>query len=183
MNTDLPFFLTVDGIDREIYSDFRDVIKILVALQDPEVPNGERNLILLNNLFVDDWTVFTDIDEALKQAKWFMDCGKEYKEVNENSPQIINWAQDYGLICEAVNKVINVLEVRQLKYLHWWTFCGYFGERGECRISTFAEIRDKMNKGKKLEKYEKEILRENREQIIIQDKRNADFENEIFGGD
>lgn len=183
MNTDLPFFLTVDGIDREIYSDFRDVIKILVALQDPEVPNGERNLILLNNLFVDDWTVFTDIDEALKQAKWFMDCGKEYKEVNENSPQIINWAQDYGLICEAVNKVINVLEVRQLKYLHWWTFCGYFGERGECRISTFAEIRDKINKGKKLEKYEKEILRENREQIIIKDKRNADFENEIFGGD
>lgn len=181
IETDLPFFLTVDGEEKEIYSDFRDVVKILIALQDPEVPDGERNFILLNNLYVEDWTAFNDIDEALKQAKLFIDCGKEYKEVNENSPQIINWKQDYGLICEAVNKNINILEVRQLKYLHWWTFCGYFGERGECRISTFAEIRDKLNKGIKLEKYEKEILRENREQIIIQNKSNADFENELWG--
>lgn len=181
IETNLPFFLPVDGEEKEIYSDFRDVIKILIALKDGEVPNCERNFILLNNLYVDDWTAFTDIDEALKQAVWFIDCGKEYKEISENSPQIIDWEQDYSLICAAVNKNVNVLDVRQLKYMHWWTFCDYFGERGECRISTFAEIRDKMNRGKKLEKYEKEILRENREQIIIHDKADKDIEQELWG--
>lgn len=181
MITNLPYHLTVDGEEKEIYTDFRAVVEILAAQKDPEVPREERGILLLNNLFVDDWTAFANTDEALEQAVWFVDCGRKYEKISENSPQIIDWEQDYDLICSAVNKAAGVLDVRQLKYMHWWTFCGYFGERGECRISTFAEIRDKLNKGRKLEKYEKELLRENRELIILKNKSNADFENEMWG--
>lgn len=42
-------------------------------------------------------------------------------------------------------------ETRTVKYLHWWTFLGYFNEIGEGLFSSVIGIRQKLNKGKKLE--------------------------------
>jgi len=51
--------------------------------------------------------------------------------------------------------------------MHWWTFLGYFNEIGECLLSTVINIRQKKNKGKKLEKYEQEFYRANKSLIDI----------------
>lgn len=181
MNTDLPFFLTVDGIEREIDSDFRTAILICNAFNDTGLTQNEKTTVMLDLLYVDDWTEFKDRDEAVKQAIWFIDWGKEYKEKEENSPRLMDWEQDYNLICSAVNNKANTLDVRYLEYMHWWTFLGYFSDRGECQFSTVTNIRDKMNKGQKLDRSEKEILRENRDMILLKNKSNADFENEMWG--
>ncbi len=181
MIIDLPTSLTVDGESKPINTDFRDVITILNAINDIDVPEREKNVILLSNLYVDDFTTFIDIDDAIKQAIWFIDWGKEYNSINENSPRLMDWEQDYNLIISAVNNKLSITDVRNLKYMHWWTFLGYFSERGECQFSTVTGIRDKLNKGRKLEKYEREILRENREQIILKNKNNEEFENELWG--
>ena len=53
------------------------------------------------------------------------------------------------------------LPTRALTYLHWWTFMGYFCSIGESTLSTVVSIRDKILKGKKLEKYETEFRRDN----------------------
>lgn len=180
MITDLPYTLTVDGEEKAINCDFRDIITICNAFNDPEVPQSEKNVIMLHNLYVDNYEEFRNIYEALKQAVWFIDWGKEYTE-KENSPRLMDWEKDYNLIISSVNKGVNVLDVRDLPFLHWWSFLGYFSDRGECQLSTVIQIREKISKGKKLDKYEKEILRENRDIIILKNKSNEELENELWG--
>lgn len=180
MLTDLPYSLTVDGQQKEINCDFRDIILILNAFNDPELTPQEKTMIMLTNLYVDDWTSFKDVNEAVTQAVKFIDWGKEYSE-KENSPRIMDWEQDYNLIISAVNTKISVIDIRELDFVHWWTFLGYFSERGECQFSTFTEIRDNLNKGRPLERWQKETLRNNRDQIILKHKSAEKFENELWG--
>lgn len=181
MFTELPYSLTVDGEEKPIYTDFRNIILICNSFNDDELSKSEKLRIMLDLLYVDDWNTFFDTQEAVKQAIWFIDWGKEYKESDENSPRLMDWEQDYNLIVAAVNKNINAVDVRELEYMHWWTFLGYFSERGECRFSSVTDIRDKLNKGKKLEPHEKEMLRENRDEIILKSRTNQEIENELWG--
>ena len=179
MITDLPYTLTVDGEEKEIYPDFRNIILICCAFNDPELTENDKIQVMLSLMYVDDWWTFGDIEEAVKKAIWFIDWGKEF-ETKGNSARVMDWEQDYNLIISAVNNKANVLDVRELPFMHWWTFLGYFSDRGECQFSSITEIRDKLNKGKKLEKWESEILRENRDQIILKDKYNDDLEDELW---
>ncbi len=184
MIADLPYTLNIDGREYDINCDFRDVINMLCAYGDPELNNRQRAYILIHNLYVNDEEISPEnLDEALKQACWFIDCGKKY-EKTENAPRLMDWEQDYNIIISAVNKSANVLDIRELPFLHWWTFMGYFQERGECIFSSVVEIRDKLKKGKKLEKYEREFLSANRGQVVLTDRFSEDEQrqiNEIFG--
>lgn len=181
MITDLPYTLTVDGEEKEIYCDFRDVILVCNAFNDPDLSQSEKNRVMLEMIYVDNWWEFKDIDGAIKQAIWLIDWGKEYKE-KENGPRIMDWEQDFNLIVAAVDKSVKTVEsCLELPFMHWWTFLAKFSERGECQFSSITDIRDKLNKGKKLEKWEKEVLRENRDQIILKNKANEDFEKELWG--
>ena len=180
MMTDLPYSLNIGGVEKAINCDFRDIILICNAFNDPNLKTSEKTRIMLNNLYVDDWMEFSNIEEAIKKAVWFIDWGKEYSE-KENSPKVMDWEQDYNLIISAVNNKAAVVDVRDLPFMHWWTFLGYFSDRGECQFSSITEIREKINKGKKLEKWEREILRDNRDQIILKNKAAAEFENELWG--
>lgn len=181
----LPYSLNVNGKELEINCDFRDVINALCACSDLELRNAQRNYILIHNLYVnDDEIASVDFEEAMKQLSWFIDCGKDYSE-SKNSVKLMDWEQDYNLIVSAVNKSANVLDVRELPFMHWWTFMGYFQERGECIFSSIVEIRDKLAKGKKLENYEKEFLNHNREQVLLKERLSDDEKQqleELFGG-
>lgn len=182
MDFDLPLSLNVDGVDRSIYADFRDVLTIVMACNDGELSKEEKAFVILNNLYVDDIEELGDINEAYKKACRFIDWDKEY-EVREDAPKLIDWKKDYNHIMSAVNKSSNVVDVRELPFMHWWTFLGLFQERGECHFSTIVNVRDKLNKGKKLEPHEKEFLRNNREDIMLKDETNEMFETEFLGGD
>ncbi len=182
MITELPKTLTVDGIEREIYCDFRDIVQILVAYADEELSQQEKAIVLLTNLYVDDFTEFIDIQEALDKAIWFIDWGKESKENNANSPRLIDWEADFNMVVSAVDKSVKTVETSlELPFMHWWTFLSKFSERGECLYSTVLSIREKLAKGKKLDKFEKEILRENRDIIMLKVKGADEFENEMWG--
>lgn len=179
MITDLPYTLTVDGEKKAINCDFRDIIVICNAFNDPDIPENEKIFVMLNNLYVDDFMQFQNVEEAVRQAIWFIDWGKEYSQ-KQNSPKIMDWQQDYNLIVSAVNAKANVIDIRELPFMHWWTFLGYFSDRGECQFSNITGIREKIAKGKKLEKWEREILLENRDIIVLSDKENEDAESELW---
>ena len=68
----------------------------------------------------------------------------------------IDWEKDSQLISSAINKVAGQ-EIRAVPYIHWWTFMGYFSAIGESPLSTVLSIRNKLVKGKKLEKWEREF--------------------------
>ncbi len=181
MNFELPLSLNVDGIERPINPDFRDVLTILIACNSDELTQQEKTLVILNNLYVDDFTEFCDINEAYEKARWFIDWGQTYTE-QDNSPKLVDWEKDYNYIISAVNKVTKS-EIRSQDFVHWWTFLGYVCERGECQYSTITEIRDKLNKGKPLESYEKQFLRENKEIVILKSEKENAFERELLGGE
>ena len=90
----------------------------------------------------------------------------------------MDWEQDISLIIPPVNKVLGQ-EIRAMEYLHWWTFLGAYMEIGECTFNTFVGIRDKKIKGKKLDKWEEEIYRNNYKKIDLKKRYDDNLQAEI----
>ena len=63
-----------------------------------------------------------------------------------------------------INRVAGC-EVRALPFLHWWTFLAYFRGIGEGQLSAVVGIREKRRKGKKLDEWERDFYRENRDMV------------------
>ena len=170
----LPEVLTVDGEDYPIRTDYRNVLQVFEVFQDLELQPEEKWIVTIYLLFeeffcADDVLQATqdgfNIGDAQKQILWFISAGQTEKNIVELP--VYNWEQDEQMIFSAVNKVAG-RETRELEYLHWWTFLGYFNEVGEGTFSFIVGIRNKLNKGKKLEKHEKEFLSHNKELVKLE---------------
>lgn len=157
---DLPETLTFGGREWDINTDFRDVLNILVAFEDPELTDAEKVYVCLHNIYVD----FEDIPRELTQQAYdaaieFIDHG--HPDDKKPSRKTMDWEQDAPLIFSAINAVAGY-EVRSEEYIHWWTFMGYFMEIKDTTYSTVLSLRQKKARGKKLEKYEQEYWKNNR---------------------
>jgi len=175
----LPKSLNVNGIDRAIRSDFRVALLIFQAFNDPELTDQEKTWVMMDCLYEDfDSIPHEDYQDAHDQAVWFLDGGIQEDETKYRaSKKVLDWEQDEQMIFSAVNKVAGK-ETRAVDYMHWWTFLGYFNEVGEGLLSTVISIRQKKNKGKKLEKYEQEFYRENKTLIDIKTRLTAEEQAE-----
>lgn len=159
---ELPSSLTVGGEGLAIRTDYRVILDALRHMEDPTYENDERALILLQILYEDFERIPPErYEEALRQAVEFVDAGVAHNDAAAPRPTTMNWEQDAPLILPAVNHVLGQ-EVRALPYLHWWTFFGAYMEVRDSLYSSVLNIRQKMAKGQKLEKYEQEFYRENR---------------------
>ena len=175
---ELPTSLNVSGVVFEIRSDFRAILDILKYFKDPEYNEEEKWLICLDILYVDfDRMPESLYPEAMKQAVAFIDMTDDIPEDNRQKPIVMDWEQDAQFIIPAVNRVIGH-EIRLDKYMHWWTFLGAYMEIGDCSYSQIISIRTKQAKGKKLEKWEQEFVKENKALITIKKKLSAEEEEE-----
>lgn len=181
----LPKSLTVNGIDYLIRTDFRDILKIICAFNDPELEPGEKVYICFCILYKDFENLpQTDYEEAFKIAREFIDHGIKD---DRPSPRIMDWEQDENLIFPAINKVAG-FEVRAAEYIHWWTFTGYYMEiPPEGAYSTILSMRAKKSKHKKLEKWEQEYWNANKSICVLKPKLTAEEQaakdrlNELLG--
>lgn len=170
----LPEALTVGSEEYSIRTDYRNVLQVFEAFQDPELTQEEKWIVAIYLMF-EDFSCADDVlqaaqdgfnlEEAIQQILWFISAGQPEKQALEKPTY--NWKQDEQIIFSAVNKVAGK-ETRELEYLHWWTFLGYFNEVGEGTFSFIVGIRHKLNKGKKLEKHEKEFLAQNKELVKLE---------------
>ena len=170
----LPTTLVIDNMEYKIRTDYRIVLTIFEAFNDVELTDKDKMYVMLELLYEE---IPTNLEEALKQATWFLDGGKQYEEFNKTK-KVMDWEQDESIIFSAINKVAGC-ETREKEYIHWWTFLGYFSEIGEGLFSTVVNIRQKKNKGKKLEKYEQEFYRNNKQLIDLKEKYTAEEKAEI----
>lgn len=161
----LPKTLEVDVKTYEIRTDFRDILLVLTAYNDPDLTDFEKMQVCLEIVYK---TIPENVENALKKAMWFIDGGDFSSQ--QHPVRLYDWEQDESIIFSAINKVAGY-ETREKEYLHWWTFRGYFGEIGEGAFSSIVSIRNKLAKGKKLEKYEKDYLRENKEIVKLREKK------------
>lgn len=170
----LPTSLRVGGRSYKIRTDYRVILDILAAMNDPDIfepgmseeeMNAERIMTMLQILYIDFESMPTsEWNEAAEKAREFIDCG--INDDGSHKPRLMDWEQDAPVIVPAVNKVCGK-DVRSVKYMHWWTFLGYYMEIGECTLATIVSIRDKKRRGKKLEKWEQEFYRDNKNLIDL----------------
>lgn len=174
----LPYSLEVSGKEYKIRTDYHVILDILIAMNDPEILKDckteeemqyEKVMTMLQILYVDfDSIPPKDWQEAAKKACDFIDCG--IKDDGRPKPRTMDWEHDAPIILPAINKVANT-DVRTQEHMHWWTFFGYYMEIGESTFSTVVGIRNKIKKGKKLEKWEKEFYKNNKNIVDLKVKR------------
>lgn len=165
---ELPESLTVGGTDWKIRTDFRAILDILKYFSDPEYELDEKWEICLDILYEDYEKMFPDLkQEAAEKAVWFIDMGIE--DDGKRMPHTMDWEQDAPIIIPSVNKVLGT-EIRSAKYIHWWTFLGAYMEIGNGLFSQVLGIRKKKAKGKRLEKWENEFYKENKNLIDLKEK-------------
>lgn len=168
----LPENLEIDGRQYPIRTDFRVVLLIFEALNDPELSEEEKVAVMLQSLYKE---TPENIQEAVNKAAWFLDGGQNFK---GSEKRVMDWEQDEQMIFSAVNKVAGY-ETRAKEYIHWWTFLGFFNEIGEGLFSTVVNIRSKRNKGRKLDKTEEEFYKRNREIINLKKKLSKEEQREL----
>lgn len=156
---DLPTALEFGGRAWDIATDYRDILRILLAFEDPNLSDQDKAMLCLYNLYVDLEEIPAELmQEAFDAAIAFIDHGNNS---DGPSPRTMDWAQDAQLIFSAVNRAAGY-EVRAVEYLHWWTFLGYFMEIKDSTYSMVLGLRGKKAHGKKLEKDEREFWSRNR---------------------
>lgn len=174
MNYTLPKTVEIDGAELEIRYDFRVILTILEMLNDPELPNEAKGAGMLELFYVTPERI-TNPKEAVDRCYDFIDMGEA---PGKKSPRVMDWEQDFRYIVAPVNRVLGY-ECREVPYdykantggLHWFTFMGAYMEvGGDCMFSQIVSIRDKIARGKKLEKYEKEWLNRNRHLVDFKQK-------------
>lgn len=181
---ELPQSLLVNGREQLIRSDFRDALNIFQALNDPDLSDQEKMAVMLEILYEEFADMKPqDLEEAARQATAFLNGGEgrsedSYRQSDRPSVKVYDWEQDEAIIFSAINKVAGY-EVRAKEYLHWWTFLGYFYEIGEGVFSTVLNIRQKKSKGKKLEKWEQEFYRNNKQMCDLKTRYTAEEQAEI----
>lgn len=158
---DLPTALDVDGESYPIRSDWRAAIDIICALNDPDLDDHDKTVVVLGILYE---VQPENVAEAMNKAMWFISCGQEEPKSKVKQPKLMDWEQDFPLIISAVNKVAGK-ELRAEPYTHWWTFVGLYQSIGDSTFTQVVAIRKKLKSGKPLEKYEKEYYRRNRDII------------------
>lgn len=163
----LPDRLTVGGKSYPIHGDFRDVLEIFSYLRDPALPEFMRWEVALR-LFFEGQIPTSHKGEAMQVLCRFLTCGQEEKP----GPSLMDWDQDAAMIVADVNRVAGQ-EIRQLPFVHWWTFLSWFHAIGQGQLSTVVAIRDKLRRGKKLESWEQDFYRENKDRVELKKRYSA----------
>lgn len=165
----LPESAEIGGMEYKLNTDFQDVLEIMQYLEDPDRPEYLRWRIAVA-LFFEGEIPDKHLQEAMEYLADFISCGERD---GKPGPKLLDWEQDAQAIIADVNKVAG-MEIRTLPHLHWWTFLSYFQAIGEGQLSTLVAIRDKLHKGKKLEKWEQEFYRNHKSKVDLKKRYSAE---------
>lgn len=164
MNYELPTSIEIDGKAYNIRNqgDYRVILDVIAALTDVELNEREQAAAALCIFYEE---LPADVQAAADAMVKFIDGGTTAKS-GKASPRLMDWEQDFPLIVAPINRVVGC-EIRAVPYLHWWSFLSAYMEIGECTFATVVGIRQKRQKGKKLEKWEQDYVREHPDTVNL----------------
>lgn len=171
---DLPKTVIVDSEEYSIRYDYRVILTILEMLNDPDLPNELKAQGMIELFYVEPLAT-KNAQAAVEACYDFIDMGEA---PGKKPPRVMDWEQDFRYIVASVNRVLGY-ECREVPYdyenntggVHWFTFLAAYQEIGpDCMFSQIVSIRDKLARGKKLEKYEREWLNRNRQLVDLKQK-------------
>jgi hypothetical protein len=182
MMWDLPIAVEINGKKHNIRNkcDYRVVLDVICALNDNDLTDKEKAECALF-IFYEDFADIDDFQTAIKEMFRIINGGEEQDESQEQKPSLMDWQHDFPVLVAPINRVLN-RETRSVDYLHWYSLLSAYMEIGECTFSTIVSIRSKRAKGKKLEKWEEEYLREHRKMVELPRKLTVE-EEEFLNSD
>lgn len=159
----LPKTARLGETEYTLHTDFRDILEIFTWLQRQELPEFIRWQVALG-LFYEQPVPEELTGQAIAFLEEFLRCGRED---TPSGPKLLDWELDADMIIADVNKAAGT-ELRALPYVHWWTFLSWFHGVGPGQLSTLVAVREAVQKGKKLEPWQKAYFRENRSRVLMQ---------------
>lgn len=151
----MPTRVAIDGREYEINTDFRTCLKVILAFEDPELTEYEKQWVMLNNLYPE---IPEDIKEAVELAGRFLNGGKYEEEKEEVPLRLYSFSKDANYIFAAFKQTHGVdLTTEQL---HWWKFLALFMDLGsDTTFCNLINLRKKVKTGTAT-KEEKQAARE-----------------------
>ena len=163
---DLPTTIDISGREYQIRYDYKAILDICIALNDPELSNDEKAIVALSIFYKNIEEIPQDkYEEALKKCFAFIDCNDDKK--HAKAPKLVDWEKDFKYIVAPVNRIMGA-EIRAIENLHWWSFLSAYLEIGDCTFSQIVRIRDLLHRGKRLDKFDREWYARNREIVDIE---------------
>ena len=168
MMWDLPIAVEINDKSHPIRNkcDYRVVLDVICALNDNELTEEEKVKCALF-IFYEDISAIDDFDTAIKEMFCIINGGEEQEENQEQKPSLMDWEHDFPQLAPPISRVLGYDVRTPDKYTHWYSFLGGYMEIGECTFSTIVSIRSKRAKGKKLDKWEEEYIREHRKMVEL----------------
>lgn len=173
MNYDYPITVEISGKVHNIRNecDYRMVLDCIEVLNDDELSQQAKIYCALY-IFYEDVNKIDDFETATKEMFRVINNG-EYAIEESEKPQVMDWQHDFKIIAPPVSRIIGYDVRTPNKYTHWWSFLSAYMEIGDCLFANVVSIRTKIQKGKNLEKYEREFYSENRNMIDLPKKLNS----------
>lgn len=164
-----PKTVFIDDKEYKIRYDMWSILDIIKCFNDYELNNQEKIIISLE-IFYLDTNKINNMEKAVERMNWFIDCGNDYSK-NKSNKKLMDWEQDFNMIKSPVNKILGY-DIGE-RNIHWWTFMSAYMEIFSNENNLYynvCNIRQKINKGIKLEKHEKKFYNENRDIIELKNK-------------
>lgn len=144
----LPTKTIIDGKEYNLKTDFRNCLKVIMAFEDEELTGSEKAVIMLQLLYEE---IPENLDEAVKKAILFLDCGEqeEDKKVGsqKSSNRLYSFSKDAKYIYSAI-KQTHGIDLENVEYLHWWKFVYLFLDLNpDCFFCKIMDLRNKKRKG------------------------------------
>lgn len=118
---DFPEHVIIDGKEVEIVTDFRDYIKLIDMLKDPDLSQGEK-IQLLSEYFLDPVQVNPEaiqtLAEFISMASFQLRQGAQHQ--GKDKP-VFSWQYDYPYILSGFLQDYRI-DLETIPYLHWWKF-------------------------------------------------------------
>lgn len=162
---DLPKTVEINGKTYAIRSDYRDILNVIAALNNPDLGTGvlgDERAYAAMYIFYPDFDKITDHVTAFDKLCWFVDRGNAHSGSNAKTP-LYDFERDESLIAPAIGQVLNC-RIREISYLHWWDFVDAFTQIGDGLFAQVVGVRARKSKGK-MTKDDKAFYAQNKELI------------------
>lgn len=186
MNYDLPKTMEIGGVEYSIRYDFRAILDILEAFEDVDLRDQDKLIVAMDIFYPNLLDIPNEhYKEALEKCMEFINGGETHEQ-DQKVPRIMSWSQDFSLIIGPINRVVGA-DVRGIPYdaqnntggFHWWSFLSAYMEIGDCLFAQVVSIRNKLAKGKKLDKPDRDFYKKNRKLIDLK-KTYSQEENKVL---
>ena len=143
----LPVAVEIEGKEFAINTDFRECLKVVMAFEDDEITNFEKQMILLQVMYP---VRPDDTEKAIEMAVKFLDGGIEsgLEQSDEKPVRLFSWAKDANYIFAAFKQTHGIdLDIE--KDMHWWKFVALFMDLGsETFFQNLIGLRKRIFSGK-----------------------------------